>query len=271
MFRRIILAILVVFLCAFTASAYDVITTADNSTIKAIVSEITPTAIKYRKASNPKGPVYTLELEKVKTITYTNGTKDVFNQEEIKTSKEEQDAVAEKPSSQEVAKQPVPAATPQNPTMTDAELLQLYTLNKDKYDNFSDNQTLNLAMEIQKYEKMAKKYKNLAWIGGAMVGSGMILSVLGYGYIFEDTMDDDGSIGLGCAGSVLMAAGIGCTIGWGIKAHKASSKAKEFRSMALFEGNLYESGKQKLAYGVNLFSDRVHHTKALGLSLSYTF
>ncbi len=268
MLRRIIVTAFVALICALSASAYDVITTTDNSTIKAIVTEITPTSVKYRKASNPKGPVYTVEIEKVKTITYTNGTKDVFNQEEKKPA---EPIEVEKPETQTIENKSPQAATPQNPTMTDAELLQLYTLNTDNYENYSDNKNLNLAVEIQKYDNMAKKYKKLAWIGGgAMVGVGVILTGMGFSYVFNDT-NDEACIAIGSVGAVLMGTGLGWCIGWNIKAHNAAKKAKEFRSMALFEGNIFDSNKQKLAYGVNLFSDNVHRTKALGLSLSYSF
>ena len=46
--------------CATAASAQDVITKTDGSKLEAKVEEITESVVRYRKASNPNGPVYTI-------------------------------------------------------------------------------------------------------------------------------------------------------------------------------------------------------------------
>lgn len=63
---------------SLTASA-DVIVFRNGDEVKAIVSDITKTEVKYKKASNPNGPTYTVDKGDVFMIKYDNGEKDVFD------------------------------------------------------------------------------------------------------------------------------------------------------------------------------------------------
>ena len=67
-------------LLATTASAFcqDVILQQDGSEIQGKVHEIGETTIKYKKASNPDGPFYTISKSKVFMVTFENGSKEVF-------------------------------------------------------------------------------------------------------------------------------------------------------------------------------------------------
>jgi len=65
-----------------SAVAQDTIITRSGEVIPAKVLEITPTEIKYKKPSNPDGPLYVASKENVAVIQYKNGTKDVFKLEE---------------------------------------------------------------------------------------------------------------------------------------------------------------------------------------------
>ena len=66
-------------LVAGYAFAEDLIVLRNGDIVKAIVSDITPTEIKYKKASNPNGPSYTVNKADVLSINYENGDKDVFD------------------------------------------------------------------------------------------------------------------------------------------------------------------------------------------------
>lgn len=65
-------------LSSISLSAQDVIFKQDGSEIKAEVTEIGSTEIKYKKFENLSGPVYTILKNDVFMIKYKNGTKDVF-------------------------------------------------------------------------------------------------------------------------------------------------------------------------------------------------
>jgi hypothetical protein len=65
-------------LTAFFTKAQDVITLKNGEEIKAKVLEVGLGEIKYKKADNPNGPLYTTSKTLVFMIRYENGTKDVF-------------------------------------------------------------------------------------------------------------------------------------------------------------------------------------------------
>lgn len=69
------------FASAASALAQDTIYTRNGETVAAKVYEITATEIKYRKPSNPDGPLYVMSKEEVAVIEYKNGSKDVFQKE----------------------------------------------------------------------------------------------------------------------------------------------------------------------------------------------
>ena len=70
---------LVAFLLTATLSyAQDNIVLRNGDEIPAKVVEIGRTELKYRKATNPDGPVYTALIGDVLLINYANGTKDTF-------------------------------------------------------------------------------------------------------------------------------------------------------------------------------------------------
>lgn len=64
----------------------DVIILKNGDEIKAKVTEILSNDVKYKRASNPTGPTYTLPISKIFMIRYQSGDKDLFgNIEEKKT------------------------------------------------------------------------------------------------------------------------------------------------------------------------------------------
>lgn len=62
----------------FTSYCQDVITKTNGDDILAVVTEVLPNAVKYKKYDNPEGPLYTLKKSEIFMITYENGSKDIF-------------------------------------------------------------------------------------------------------------------------------------------------------------------------------------------------
>ncbi len=77
------------FLCfCFPISSYsqDNIILKNGDEIKSKVLEVLPDVIKYKKWENQDGPTYTSDKGAVFMIKYQNGTKDVFNADQIQTT-----------------------------------------------------------------------------------------------------------------------------------------------------------------------------------------
>jgi len=62
-----------------SATASDTIVLLNGNIIDAKIEEITPTEIKYRRADNLSGPLYTINKSEVLSIKYGNGTVEVIN------------------------------------------------------------------------------------------------------------------------------------------------------------------------------------------------
>lgn len=73
-----LLPLLALLLTASLTYAQDNITLRNGEEIPAKVLEVSQTDLKYRKAANPDGPIYTAPLRDVLFIKYANGTKDSF-------------------------------------------------------------------------------------------------------------------------------------------------------------------------------------------------
>jgi hypothetical protein len=70
------------------AYGQDIIVKKSGDEIKSKVEQVLDTEIKYRKAENPAGPVYSILKSDVFMIKYENGTKDVFGDEPVVTKPE---------------------------------------------------------------------------------------------------------------------------------------------------------------------------------------
>lgn len=69
------------------SSAQDIIVKNDGSIIKAKVLELTDKQIKYKSHTNPDGPLYTINIDGVLSITYENGEKETFSNITIEDTK----------------------------------------------------------------------------------------------------------------------------------------------------------------------------------------
>lgn len=84
--KALIFFILLTFWTGSLVWGQDVIVKINGDEIKAKVSEITDTSIKYHRYENLTGPVYSIAKAEVFLIRYENGTKDVFNNQTTKVS-----------------------------------------------------------------------------------------------------------------------------------------------------------------------------------------
>ncbi|MBO0939280.1 hypothetical protein J2I47_22190 [Fibrella sp. HMF5335] len=75
---RVLTTLVATFLTATFVYAQDNIVLRNGEEISAKVMEVNQTDLKYRKSSNPEGPVYTAPLRDVLLIKYANGSKDSF-------------------------------------------------------------------------------------------------------------------------------------------------------------------------------------------------
>lgn len=74
------IALYIMLFISLSVFAEDIIVLRSGDIIKAVVKEVTQTEIKYKKSSNPKGPLYTINKSDVLSINYSNGTKDSFSE-----------------------------------------------------------------------------------------------------------------------------------------------------------------------------------------------
>ncbi|MBO4768892.1 MAG: hypothetical protein J5495_05095 [Bacteroidales bacterium] len=68
-----------------TVSAQDIITKKDGTDIQAKVLEVTDVYVKYKKFSNPEGPVYSVHKSDILLVRYENGESEVFNYTQMPT------------------------------------------------------------------------------------------------------------------------------------------------------------------------------------------
>lgn len=73
--------VLIALTVAINIAAYadDIIMLIDGDAIRALVKEVGVKEVKYKKSSNPQGPVYVVEKEKIFSIKYDNGEVEKFS------------------------------------------------------------------------------------------------------------------------------------------------------------------------------------------------
>ena len=76
--KQLFLFTIVCLLAGYSSFAQDIITKKDGSVIKARISEVGQTSVKYKYYSNLDGPVFTIGKSEIQMITYQNGEQDVF-------------------------------------------------------------------------------------------------------------------------------------------------------------------------------------------------
>lgn len=105
---------LIFLLLCMIASAQDIIVTTDSKRIESKIEEVGKDYIKYRKKSNPNGPLFVMSASEIKLIVYENGEAQMFEQEEVQT-----------------ATQPITPEVANSFTELQAASIQCFTLNPD--------------------------------------------------------------------------------------------------------------------------------------------
>jgi len=79
MLKRICILIIMLFIVKCFLYSHDMIILRDGNVINAIVTEISPTEIRYRRADNPTGPLFIIQTARVLSIRFENGTVETIN------------------------------------------------------------------------------------------------------------------------------------------------------------------------------------------------
>lgn len=249
--RNLILCLL---LCIASASAKDVITKTDGTKLDAKVEEITETLIKYRKASNLSGPIYTIPIASVSTIQYENGDTDTFNESVT--------------------------MTPSLIQPSDEELMRM--VESDSYltpsKHVSDAELLRIASGWEKsYEELleqAKRCRQIGWIGGGTIFAvGTIGTTIIFGIMWGFNDSDICSFILPVAGCCSLGLAAAWTLGFNLKANSLMKRARQMQSYSatLIENEIMKFGNNSLTAGINVMGNRITNSHSLGLSLGLNF
>ena len=232
---------------AFTASAKDVITKTDGTKIDAKVEEVTESVIRYRKISNPTGPIYSIAITSISSVQYENGTVDSFVDSSSVTS-------SSSLSDEELIKY-VEGQGLDNPTsnnLSDADLLKLYG-----GDDISNNRI--------------SKFRKIGWIGGGSI----FLAGTAVGLILWGLWDFDSSDFPTCGaiiGSSLAVGAIWC-VGFNLKANSMQKQAQMMRgyTVPVFEKNFKIDDSNSFTAGISVIGNQYHHDHGLGFSIGINF
>lgn len=67
-------------LVGLSLSAQDVIVRRNGQSVEARITEVNPDNVRYKRFDNPDGPTFTILISDIQSITYENGTTDVFQE-----------------------------------------------------------------------------------------------------------------------------------------------------------------------------------------------
>lgn len=255
---RIQTLILCLLFCVASAFAKDVITKTDGTKIDAKVEEITESVIKYRKATNPTGPVYTITLESVATVLYENGDVDNFN--EMVSSKA--------------------TPTPHAASLSEDELIQIAeSQTYSTSSNFTtDAELLKIASSWDKSSKelmdQAKKLRKIGWVGaGTILVVGVCGTTILFGGMWGFDDDDLVDIILPAASACSLGAAAIWALGFNLRANSLMKQAKRIQSYSatLFENEIKSFGNNSLTAGINVMGNRMVNSHSLGLSVGLNF
>ncbi len=79
--KKSLLLSLLLLLVPYSTIAEDIIHYTNGKSLSAKVVEVGPDYVKYRKASNLNGPIYSESIMQISRIDYENGTNDIWNHE----------------------------------------------------------------------------------------------------------------------------------------------------------------------------------------------
>lgn len=239
---RIKTLLVTILICVVCASAQDVITKTDGSTIKAKVEEITETTVKYHRHDNPSGPMYSIPVSSIIKIAYENGVIDSFENGQIETPSAE-------------------SRTGNTHTeLNEVELLRIAGQLEGKKSLYPID-----------YLKKAKAYRLTGWIGGGvMFLTGAVLPIfLG----LED--NNDFAYYYTVVGAPIAGAGAIWCLSWNLAANRQKRLAKTAfgYSIPVIEHEIFSSNGKSLAATFNMMGNNAvgNHNMGLGLGLKLNF
>ena len=165
----------------------DVIVTKTNEKIEAIIQEVDAVSVKYKKASDPDGPVFTIEKKEISSIFYGNG-----EVEKLDNATEEYFA---------------PGKT-EPPVIYNKPVERAY---ENRSNVYSSQNTDQLRRNYNLYLKKSRGYKKLGFISAS---AGILFTVIGFIKVSDEinyynTYGYYQSESNLTAGSLLFTAGLG--------------------------------------------------------------
>ena len=89
-FNRVLFLLLLVCTTMFSASAQDMVVKKNGTIIKAKVIKVGSSEVEYKKWTNQNGPIYTISVNELFAINYQNGEKDMFENNQNKTTQQKE-------------------------------------------------------------------------------------------------------------------------------------------------------------------------------------
>lgn len=225
-----------VLLCFLTALADDVIVTTSGTTIDAKVVEISDTDVKYKKASNPDGPTYSMKIASVARIDYDNGTSDIFNT----------------------------SATSYTPDPTPSSVLT------DITGDVSDTELMLRYAAIDKINRQVRNIRVAGYtLGGACIAAGIIIAAIGL--TAEGFTGDQSAYHLiGGGGGILLGGGVIAGTYFLSKSKQKKIDRMQWSSASIYQHKLIESGSSILSMDLNTMQNHCgQHALGLGLTLKF--
>lgn len=89
-FNRVLFLLLLVCTTVFSASAQDMVVKKDGTIIKAKVIKVGSSEVEYKKWTNQNGPIYSISVNELLAINYQTGEKDMFENNQNKTTQQKE-------------------------------------------------------------------------------------------------------------------------------------------------------------------------------------
>lgn len=215
-----------------TVVAQDIVVKKDGTTIKAKVTEVSSTEIKYKRFDNLNGPVYTISVSELLAINYENGNTESFNGATQST---------------------VSSATNGERNLTDSQLVSLYKNQNAKPKKIYSSKEL--------YNKGKKQRKIGYIIGGASALAGGALVCCGIsGY--EEFV---------ATGSCLAGTGLIVGTIFVVKGQSKIKKSQTIQSYALYQQEIPLGNNKSLAAGPSILKNNLTKEYSCGISLCMNF
>lgn len=227
-----VFSMLMLLCLTMTVVAQDIVVKKDGTTIKAKVTEVSRTEIKYKRFDNPNGPVYTISVAELLAINYENGNTESFDGATQST---------------------VSTATNGERNLTDSQLVGLY-----KNQNAKPQKVIT---EKYLYTKGVKQRKIGYIIGGASILAGGALVCCGISGHEEFVV----------TGSCLTGTGLIVGTIFVVKGQSKINKSRTIQSYALYQQEFPLGNNKTLAAGPSILKNNLTKEYSCGISLCMNF